>query len=57
MKGLLGNLCLAAIGLFASFTLKDWAQIFAGFATGVYFVTATILALRRRERRSRVPRD
>lgn len=45
------NLALALVGLAASFTLKDWAQVFAGIATGIYFSVQTGLALRNRHKR------
>jgi predicted MFS family arabinose efflux permease len=55
MRILVFNLAVALVGLAASFTLKDWAQVFAGVATGIYFSVQTVIAVRNRHKRRRDP--
>ncbi len=54
-KFCVANIGLAVLGGAATLTMKDGAQIFAAMATGCWFVTQSILAIRnaRRLRRSR----
>lgn len=55
-RACVAQICIATAGLTASFTLKDWLQAFAALATGIYFLTATLLAIRNRNReRTRSP--